>query len=163
MYPTPPSLSSRRSFILSARSACGGWWWWAGVCIGLKCRWGWVVIVIPVVLTWIGLALHHLPTVAAAHWSSAPAPEILVCSGGWRAPKWLQSYSWHIHMSLSRVASTWWLDDWLASSRLSSPPPPAVHLPRRQRGVSSGAAGGMPPSTPTSSSFPPPVVTFPGP
>ena len=53
----------------------------------------------PGLLTWRGLALRHPPTGAAAHCSSALAPGILVCSCGWRAPKWSQSYSWRIHTS----------------------------------------------------------------
>ena len=91
--------------------------------MGLGCRRGWVGIVIPGVLTRIGLALHHPPNVATAHWSGVPAPRIPVCSGGWCAPKWSQSYSWRIHTSLIRVASTWWPGEWLTYSRLRSPPP----------------------------------------
>ena len=98
------------------RSACGGWWWWAGVCVVLWCWREWVGSVSPGMLTWIGLALRHPTTLAAAHWSGAPAPRIPVCSGGWRAPKWSQSYSWRIHTSLSRTASTWWPGDWLSFS-----------------------------------------------
>ena len=147
----------------SDRSAYGGWWWWAGVCVVLRCRWGWVGNLIPGVLTWIGLALSHTLTVAAAHWSGAPAPRIPVCSGEWRAPKWSQSYSWRIHTSLSRADSTWWIGNWITSSRLPWPPPPTVHPPRKQRGRSSGAAGGMPPDTFPSSPFPPPAGTSPGP
>ena len=79
------------------------------------------------------------------------------------ARKWSQSYSWCIHTSSSRVASTCWPGDWLTSSRLPSNPPTAVHLPRRQRGRSAGAAGGMPPITSSSSPFPTPVGTFTGP
>ena len=119
-----PLLCLLGAFVLpSARSAYGGWWWWAGVCMGLGCRRGWVGNVIPGVLTWIGLALRHPPTVAAAHWSSASAPRIPACSGGWRAPKWSQSYSWRIHTSPSRVASTWCPGDWIPSSMFPSPPP----------------------------------------
>ena len=131
----------------SARSAYGGWWWWAGVCVGLWCQRGWVVNLIPGVLTWNGLCLRHIPTVTAAHWSGASVPRIPVCSGGWRAPNWVKCYSWRIHTYLSRVYSTWWRDDWLTSSRLQSPPPPTFHPLKRQRGRSSRAAGGMPPGT----------------
>ena len=102
----------------SARSAYGGWWWWSGVCVGLGCQQGWVGNVILGVLTWICLFLRHPLTVASAHWSGASAPGIPVCSGGWGAPKWSKSYSWRIHTSLSRFASTWWPGDWLTSSRL---------------------------------------------
>ena len=28
----------------SPRSTFGGWWWWAGVCVGLGCRWGGLVV-----------------------------------------------------------------------------------------------------------------------
>ena len=35
---------------------------------------------------------------------------------GWRALRWLQPYSWRIHASLSRAASTWWPGDWLSFS-----------------------------------------------
>ena len=115
VYHVPPSLSYRKNFILSARSACGRWWSWVGVCVGLGCRRGWVGNVIPGVITWIGLALRHPLTVAAAHWSSSPEPGTSVCSGGWRTPKCSQSYSWCIHMSFSRAASTWWQCDWLTS------------------------------------------------
>ena len=115
------------------------------------------------VITWIGLALRHIPTVAAAHWSGAPSLGIPVCSSGWRVPKWSQYYSWRIHTSLSRVAFTWWPGDWITSSMLTLPPPPAVHLPSRKRGRSAGAAGNMTPSTSSSFPFPPPVVTFLGP
>ena len=58
------------------------------------------------------------PTGVAACWSGSLASGIFVCSGGWRAPKWLQSYYWRIHTSSSRTASTWWpgdcvIDYWL--------------------------------------------------
>ena len=147
----------------STFSAFGGRWLWAVVCGGLGCQGEWFCCVSPGVLTWICLALRHPPTVAASHWSGTPAPGIPVCSGGWRAPKWSQFYSWCIRTSLSRIASTWWPGDWLTFSGLPSPPPPAVHPLRRQRGRSAVAAGGMPPDTPASSPFPPRAGTSMGP
>ena len=99
----------------SYRSSFGGWWWWAGVWVRLGCWGEWIGLVSPGVLTWIVLALHHPPTVAAAHLSGASAPGISVWKGGWRAPKWSESYSWRIRTTLSRIASTWWSGDWLTS------------------------------------------------
>ena len=153
VYPVPPSLYSQRPcFVVSP--LCIWWLVVVGGCMqGIGVSGGWVGCVSPGVLTWIGLALCHPPTVAATHWSSAPAPGILVCSCGWRAPKWSQSYSWCIRTYLSRISSTWWPGDWLTFSGLSSPPSPAVHPPRRKRGRSAGAAVGMPPGTSASSPF----------
>ena len=65
----------------------------------MRCLGEWVVCGSPGVPTWRVWTLRHPPTGSAAHWSSALAPGILVCSSGWRAPNWSQSYSWHIRMS----------------------------------------------------------------
>ena len=149
-----PLLCIRGALVLSSPwSSFGGWQWWTGVFRGNEVSREVGFCEIPVMPTWRGWALRYPLTGDAAHWSGALAPRILVCSGGWRAPKWSQSYSWRIRMSWSRIVSTLWPGDWLTFLGLLSTPPPAVHPLRRKGGSSAGAAGGKPPGTSDFSPF----------
>ena len=74
-----------------------GWWW----CV---------------VLTWIAPIPRRLPITFSAHWFCLQVPMILEYTGGCPEPTWWQSYSWRIHTSLSRVASTLMWGDWLSFS-----------------------------------------------
>ena len=67
-------------------------------------------------LTWIGLAWCRLPTAGAERLSYAPAHWNLRCINVWTAPKWWKSYSWRIHMFVSRVAVTLLRGNWISSS-----------------------------------------------
>ena len=87
----------------------------------MRCLGEWVVCGSPGVPTWRVWTLRHPPTGSAAHWSSALAPGILVCSSGWRCWTGLFGgnevskevgflwYPWHAYLKrLSPAPSSHW-------------------------------------------------------
>ena len=80
-------------------------------------------------------------------WSLSKAPRIPRCSDTWNAPLWWKIYSRHIHMSWSRVYTTWWKGGWTRVSVLPMPLFSAGNPLIQLKGESVGISGYKYPGT----------------
>ena len=96
---------------------------------------------------WRGLVQRRTPIAGSACWYYVLSPWNPRCTGVWPTPKWWQSYSWRIRISVIRVAATLLRGDWLNFLGHLSSPHIGARRRRQRRGRSVYISGGMPPGT----------------